>query len=117
MWGSTIPSVYYGFYCTRTLQITYYTLVTVLALQCIYAILHPVFQNSAYRAYRTLMYVGLGLSFIIPIIHGVMRFGWETQKQRMSLDWMLIMTICNLAGGAIYAFRVRAALLYCRVMD
>ncbi|EDU50589.1 adiponectin receptor protein 1 [Pyrenophora tritici-repentis Pt-1C-BFP] len=52
------------------------------------------------------MYAGLGLSFIIPIIHGIMKFGWETQMWRMSLDWMALMTIFNLTGGALYAMRV-----------
>jgi len=108
MWGSTIPYVYYGFYCTPSLQKTYYTLVSVLASLCTYATLHPAFRRPRYRPYRTLMYSGLGLSFIIPIIHGIVKFGWETQVWRMSLDWLLLMTTLNLTGGALYAMRVCA---------
>jgi adiponectin receptor len=52
------------------------------------------------------MYAGLGLSFIIPIVHGISIFGWETQMWRMSLDWMALMTTFNLTGGALYAMRV-----------
>jgi adiponectin receptor len=52
------------------------------------------------------MYSGLGLSFIIPIVHGLLKFGWETQMWRMSLDWMALMTAFNLTGGALYAMRV-----------
>ena len=107
MWGSTIPCVYYGFFCTPSLQITYYSLVSVLALLCVYATLHPSFRRPRYRPYRTLMYTGLGLSFVIPIVHGVQKFGWETQIWRMSLDWMGLMTAFNLTGGALYAMRVR----------
>lgn len=106
MWGSTMPCVYYGFYCTPSLQTTYYTLVSVLAVLCVYATLHPSFRLPKYRHYRTTMYSGLGLSFIIPIVHGVVKFGWETQVWRMSLDWMLLMTTFNLTGGALYAMRV-----------
>ncbi|EAT89584.1 hypothetical protein SNOG_02853 [Parastagonospora nodorum SN15] len=51
------------------------------------------------------MYAGLGLSFIIPIVHGISIFGWETQMWRMSLDWMALMTTFNLTGGALYAMR------------
>lgn len=107
MWGSTIPCVYYGFYCTPSLQTTYYTLVSVLAAGCVYATLHPTFRRPKYRPYRAVMYAGLGLSFIIPIIHGIVKFGWETQLWRMSLDWMAAMTTLNLTGGALYAMRVR----------
>lgn len=58
------------------------------------------------------MYSGLGLSFIIPIVHGVTKFGWETQMQRMSLDWMAVMAGLNLAGGGIYALRVSGFLTF-----
>ena len=108
MWGSTIPCVYYGFYCTPHLQKTYYTLVSVLAAGCVYATLHPAFRRPKYRPYRAAMYAGLGLSFIIPIVHGITIFGWETQMWRMSLDWMALMTAFNLTGGALYAMRVRS---------
>ncbi|OAL00938.1 HlyIII-domain-containing protein [Phaeosphaeriaceae sp. SRC1lsM3a] len=106
MWGSTIPCVYYGFYCTPSLQRTYYTLVSVLAAGCVYATLHPAFRRPKYRPYRALMYASLGLSFIVPIIHGISKFGWETQMWRMSLDWMALMTAFNLTGGALYAMRI-----------
>jgi adiponectin receptor len=106
MWGSTIPCVHYGFYCTQRLQTTYYTLVSVLAAGCVYATLHPAFRRPKYRPYRAAMYSGLGLSFIIPIVHGLLKFGWETQMWRMSLDWMALMTAFNLTGGALYAMRV-----------
>lgn len=106
MWGSTIPCVYYGFYCTPSLQRTYYTLVSVLAAGCVYATLHPAFRRPKYRPYRAVMYAGLGLSFIIPIVHGVTKFGWETQLWRMSLDWMALMATLNLTGGTLYALRV-----------
>lgn len=111
MWGSTIPCVYYGFYCTPQLQKTYYTLVSVLAAGCVYATLHPAFRRPKYRPYRAAMYAGLGLSFIIPIFHGITKFGWETQMWRMSLDWMALMTTFNLTGGALYAMRVSNLML------
>ncbi|KAF2112926.1 hemolysin-III related-domain-containing protein, partial [Lophiotrema nucula] len=106
MWGSTIPCVYYGFFCSPNLQVAYYTLVSVLAALCVYATLHPAFRRPKYRPYRTIMYSGLGLSFIIPIIHGIVRFGWETQLWKMSLDWMAVMTAFNLTGGILYAMRI-----------
>ncbi|EUC31237.1 hypothetical protein COCCADRAFT_38652 [Bipolaris zeicola 26-R-13] len=84
MWSSTIPCVYYGFYCTPHLQKTYYTLVSVLAAGCVYATLHPAFRRPKYRPYRAAMYAGLGLS----------------------LDWMALMTTFNLTGGALYAMRI-----------
>jgi adiponectin receptor len=88
------------------LQRTYYTLVSVLAAACVDATLHPAFRRPKYRPYRAAMYAGLGLSFIIPIVHGIAKFGWETQMWRMSLDWMAVMATFNLVGGALYGMRV-----------
>lgn len=106
MWSSTIPYVYYGFYCTSPLQKTYYMLVSVLAAGCVYATLHPTFHRPTHRPYRAIMYAGLGLSFVVPIVHGVAIFGWETQRRRMSLDWLAVMLLFNGAGGLVYAMRV-----------
>jgi len=52
------------------------------------------------------MYAGLGLSFVVPVVHGLLQFGVETQMGRMSLDWMVVMAVCNLTGGVVYALRV-----------
>ncbi|KAF2466064.1 Hly-III related protein [Lindgomyces ingoldianus] len=106
MWGSTIPCIYYGFFCNPSHQLIYYTLVSALALLCTYATLSPVFRKPKYRPWRTLMYSGLGLSFIIPIVHGLVEYGWEVQVWRMSLDWMGLMTGLNLGGGMVYAMRI-----------
>lgn len=110
MWGSTIPCVYYGFFCTPSLQRIYYALDSILAILCVHATLNSSFRDPKYRPYRTAMYSGLGLSFLIPIIHGLIKFGWDTQMWRMSLDWMLLMTTTNLTGGALYAMRVRSTI-------
>jgi adiponectin receptor len=59
-----------------------------------------------YHPYRAFMYSGLGLSFIIPIVHGLILFGLKTQMWRMSLDWLTLMTVFNLTGGELYALRV-----------
>jgi predicted branched-subunit amino acid permease len=52
------------------------------------------------------MYVGLGLSAVVFVLHGILLYGWSVQNQRMSLDWMILMACLNFAGGAIYSARV-----------
>lgn len=106
MWGSTIPSVYYGFYCNPRLQWQYWAIVSALAVACTITTLNSRFRSPQLRPYRALMYTGLGLSAIGFVSHGLVRFGWETQLQRMSLDWMAWMAILNLTGAALYAVRL-----------
>ncbi|TGO33529.1 hypothetical protein BHYA_0241g00020 [Botrytis hyacinthi] len=106
MWGSTIPTVYYGFYCDPAIQETYWTMISLSAAACAVTTLHPKFRHSAFRPYRAIMYSCLGLSSITFIIHGLMLYGYETQNWRMSLDWMGIMAGFNLFGAFAYAARI-----------
>ena len=135
MWGSTIPSVYYGFYCNHKLQHIYWALVscllrftlvylliqksdnrvsllfgqvTTLAAACVLATFHRKFRHPTLRPYRAAMYAGLGLSAIVFIVHGLIIYGWKIQNQRMSLLWMGLMGCLNLIGAVTYACRVRS---------
>ena len=106
MWGSTIPSIYYGFHCDPRLQKIYWANVSILATLCVVATLHPKFRHPTIRPYRAAMYAGLGLSAVVFVTHGVLLHGWAVQNQRMSLDWMGLMALFNLTGAVIYAARV-----------
>lgn len=46
------------------------------------------------------------MSAIVFVIHGLLLYGWNVQNQRMSLDWMILMAVFNLAGAVAYASRV-----------
>jgi adiponectin receptor len=106
MWGSTVPSIYYGFYCDPNLQRLYWAVVSVLAVACAAAILAPRFQHPNFRPYRTSMYVSLGLSAMAFITHGLIIYGWEIQNHRMGLNYMLTTAMLNLLGAAIYTARI-----------
>ena len=105
MWGSTIPSIYYGSYCDPQLQSIYWANVSVLATLCVIATLHPKFRHPTIRPYRAAMYAGLGLSAVVFVAHRILLNGWTVQNQRMSLDWMGLMALFNLTGALIYAAR------------
>ncbi|KAH8650363.1 hypothetical protein BGZ60DRAFT_196085 [Tricladium varicosporioides] len=79
MWGSTVPSIYYGFYCDSNLQRLYWAIVSVLAVACAAAILAPRFQHPNFD---------------------------EIQNHRMGLNYMLTMAMFNLLGAAIYTTRI-----------
>ncbi|PQE26750.1 hypothetical protein CJF31_00003440 [Rutstroemia sp. NJR-2017a BVV2] len=106
MWGSTIPSVYYGFYCDERVRDMYWIMISLLSAACATITLHPQFRHPSLRPYRALMYSCLGLSASIFITHGLLLHGWETQRARMSLDWMAVMAVLNLVGAGAYAFRI-----------
>lgn len=106
IWGSTIPSVYYGFYYDTKLQKLYWLLITVLATSCIAATLFHRLHRPALRPLRAAIYSGLGLSAIPFIIHGLVIYGWDMQSARMSLNWMGVTASLNLIGAIVYATRI-----------
>ena len=106
MWGSIIPSVYYGFYHEPKLQKKYWLMVTILASTCAVATLHHRFHHPNFRLYRAAMYSSLGLSVICFIIHGLALHGWVIQNGRMSLSWMGLTGGLNLIGAVVYAARI-----------
>jgi len=106
IWGSTIPSVYYGFYYDTKLQKLYWLLITVLATSCIAATLFHRLHRPALRPLRAAIYSGLGLSVIPFIIHGLVIYGWDMQSARMSLNWMGVTASLNLIGAIVYATRI-----------
>ena len=106
MWGSTIPSVYYGFHCDPDLQRPYWATVSLLAGACVITTFNSRFRHPNLRPYRALMYAGLGFSALGFVFHGLLLYGWEVQDLRMSLRWMCLMAAFNLVGATAYATRI-----------
>ncbi|KAF1825765.1 mPR-like GPCR protein [Dissoconium aciculare CBS 342.82] len=106
MWGAGIPTIYYGFLCNPYLQRIYWSMTTGTALCCTYMTLHPHFASPAFRHWRACFYAGFGFSSIIFVIHGLLLFGWQVQKARMSLVYMGWMATANITGALIYAARI-----------
>jgi adiponectin receptor len=106
MWGSIIPSVYYGFYHEPKLQKLYWLMATILASTCAVATLHHRFHHPNFRLYRAAIYSSLGLSAICFIIHGLVLHGWVLQNRRMSLSWMGLTGGLNMIGAMVYAARI-----------
>lgn len=61
------------------------------------------FRTPAWRPYRALMFVGLGVSGVVPVIHGLTIYGFHELDQRMGLSWVLLQGVLYISGAFIYA--------------
>lgn len=104
--GSFIPSIYYGFYCAPRLQLIYWTMISSIGLGCIFVCLMPRFRTPAWRPFRALMFVSMGLSAIFPVIHGLWWYGAEQMTLQIGLHWLLLQGFLYILGATIYAARV-----------
>lgn len=124
MWGATVPLVYYGFYCdSATHSYCYWALVSdllahpkisktnmrkfsLLAIACSISTFQPHFRDPYLRPVRAATFGSLAVFTMVPVIHGAIVYGWQTQNQRMGITWVLITLILNVLGATAYAIKV-----------
>lgn len=104
--GSFVPSIYYGFYCVPASQRLYWTMICTIGLGCVFVSVLPKFRTPRWRPFRAAMFVGMGLSAVFPVIHGLQRYGIEQMARQIGLGWLLLQGFLYILGAGIYAARV-----------
>ncbi|KUI68671.1 hypothetical protein VM1G_04295 [Cytospora mali] len=103
--GSYVPAMYYGFYCFPKLTELYLSTICILGLGCLIVSWFEHFRTPEWRPYRALMFVCLGVSGVVPVIHGLTIYGYQTLDERMGLSWVLLQGVLYILGAIIYAMR------------
>ncbi|KKK19242.1 hypothetical protein P175DRAFT_0434846 [Aspergillus ochraceoroseus IBT 24754] len=104
--GSFVPSIYYGFYCAPGLQELYWTMICSIGIGCIMVSVFPQFRTPRLRPFRAAMFVGMGLSAVFPVIHGLQLYGRDQMMRQIGLGWLLLQGFLYILGAGIYAARV-----------
>ncbi|KAL9579055.1 MAG: hypothetical protein Q9212_005332, partial [Teloschistes hypoglaucus] len=80
--------------------------ITLLALICTTLCLHPRFRTPTYRPIRATMYVLMGLSAIVPVLHGLKLYGLSSMNDRIGLPWLVLQGVLYILGAGVYVARV-----------
>ncbi|KAL4979259.1 hemolysin-III related-domain-containing protein [Aspergillus desertorum] len=104
--GSFVPSVYYGFYCVPELQRLYWSMICMIGLGCVVVSIFPQFRTPRWRPFRAAMFVGMGLSAVFPVVHGLRLYGRDQMMRQIGLGWLLLQGFLYILGAGIYAARV-----------
>lgn len=78
----------------------------ILGIGCACVSIIPSFRTPAWRPFRAGMFVAMGGSSIVPVLHGLGIYGYATLEERMGLSWMLVEGALYISGAAIYAMRI-----------
>lgn len=81
----------------RVLQITTIGAATMIV------VLYPKFRTPEWRPVRAFMFVAMGLSAVVPVLHGLQMFGYEQMEKQIGLSWLVGQGVLYIAGAAIYA--------------
>ena len=106
IWGSFVPSIFYGFKDEPMLAQTYWTMITVIGACCAVVSVKDKFRTPAWRPFRAAMFVTMGLSAILPVCHGLQLYGVQSLENRIGLSWLVLQGLLYVLGAAIYAARI-----------
>lgn len=68
--------------------------------------MHRSFTAPPYRPLRAGVFMGLGLSGVIPCVHTTILDGFWPSVYDGSLGWLVLMAVLYLSGATVYAIRV-----------
>ncbi|KAI0842212.1 HlyIII-domain-containing protein [Hypoxylon sp. FL0890] len=103
--GSYVPALYYGLFCLPKLMTIYLYGIFLLGLGCGIVSWVEQFRTPRWRPYRAAMFVGLGVSGVVPVCHGLNIYGYQSLEERMGLNWVLVQGFLYIFGAFLYAIR------------
>ncbi|XP_067346425.1 adiponectin receptor protein 2 isoform X1 [Channa argus] len=104
--GSFVPWLYYSFYCSPQPCVVYLIVVCILGLAAITVSQCDFFATPQYRGVRAGVFVGLGLSGVVPSLHFVISEGLIKATTMGQMGWLLLMATLYITGACLYAARI-----------
>ncbi|XP_051911983.1 adiponectin receptor protein 2 [Hippocampus zosterae] len=104
--GSFVPWLYYSFYCSPQPCFIYLLVVCVLGLSAITVSQCDFFATPQYRGVRAGVFVGLGLSGVVPTLHFVISEGLIRATTIGQMGWLFLMATLYITGACLYAARI-----------
>ncbi|XP_073002337.1 heptahelical transmembrane protein ADIPOR1-like [Typha latifolia] len=103
--ASFFPPIYYIFQCEPHWQLVYLAAISAMGLLTVYTLLSPHLSTGKFRSYRALLFVGMGLSGLVPAVHAVV-VNWGEPKRNVTLAYEAAMAVSYLVGTIFYVSRV-----------
>lgn len=50
-----------------------------------------------------MMFVAMGISAVVPVLHGLQMYGYKQLEQQIGLSWLVSQGVLYVTGAAIYA--------------
>ncbi|NWY19053.1 PAQR2 protein, partial [Aphelocoma coerulescens] len=104
--GSFVPWLYYSFYCNPQPCFVYLIVICVLGIAAIIVSQWDMFATPEYRGVRAGVFLGLGLSGVIPTLHFVISEGLLKAATMGQIGWLALMACLYITGAALYAARI-----------
>ncbi|XP_067863342.1 adiponectin receptor protein 1-like [Heptranchias perlo] len=104
--GSFVPWLYYSFYCSPQPRLIYLAIVCVLGISAIIVAQWDRFATPKHRLTRAGVFLGLGLSGIVPTLHFTIAEGFVKATTVGQMGWFYLMAAMYITGAGLYAARI-----------
>uniref|UniRef100_A0A668VL04 Adiponectin receptor 1a n=1 Tax=Oreochromis aureus TaxID=47969 RepID=A0A668VL04_OREAU len=104
--GSFVPWLYYSFYCSPQPRLIYLTIVCILGIAAIIVAQWDRFSTPRHRPTRAGVFMGLGLSGIVPTMHFTIEEGFVKATTVGQMGWFYLMGAMYITGAGLYAARI-----------
>ncbi|KAJ2724899.1 hypothetical protein GGI07_001648 [Coemansia sp. Benny D115] len=104
--GSFIPVGYYGFLNSKKILIGYMAMFVAVGVAGVLASILGRVEDPRRAAWRPIIFMGIALSGLVPVIHGAVLNGYQGAVDRISLWYVIGMALLYISGTMVYAFKI-----------
>lgn len=103
--SSMISILFYAFHDSGKLFCTFSLITFCFGIACAVVSLDKTFRTRAWRPYRAGLFVAFGLSAVLPVMAGVVHYGFHETWTRIQLKWVAFEGFLYIFGAFLYGVR------------
>lgn len=103
--ASFFPPIYYVFQCDPHWKVTYLVAISAMGFVTVFTLLSPQLSTGEFRAYRALLFSGMGFFGFVPAVHAAV-VNWGEPRRNVTLAYEAAMAASYLTGTIFYVTRV-----------
>ncbi|KAK1339667.1 hypothetical protein QTO34_018221 [Cnephaeus nilssonii] len=104
--GSFVSWLYYSFYCSPQSRLIYLSIICVLGISAIIVAQWDRFGTPKHRQTRAGVFLGLGLSGVVPTMHFTISEGFVKATTVGQIGWFFLMAVMYITGAGLFAARI-----------
>ncbi|KAF5197297.1 Heptahelical transmembrane protein [Thalictrum thalictroides] len=102
---SFVPPIYYIFLCHPNIRFIYLASIIIFGILAVITLLAPALNTPRFRHFRAYLFLAMGFSGVIPIVHSVILY-WGHRPIIISFFYELLMALFYATGVGFYVSRI-----------
>ena len=99
--GSIIASLHYGYFCDSTAKYGYISAILAAGAGAAFIELDPEYSKPTHRGARTAVFIVLGLSAVVPVLHAMRTRSLEVLQEQMGVGYIILEAFLYIGGALL----------------